>query len=114
MNAGAAASASQALPFLVRILLGLALFAGIAWVGSPRLDAPWIQGDERIFIANNPDVTGAGRSEPLLLRVMEIFFHRHEDLYQPIPIATYAIEWAVWGSQRVFFIRQTDVLLHAA
>src|SRR5262245_41726591 len=99
---------------LLTLALAVAIVAAVRWTGSPRLDAPWIQGDERIFIANNGDVTGAGHSESLGSRLVGIFLHRHEDLYQPVPIATYAIEWDLWGPHRVFFMRQTDVLLHAA
>jgi tetratricopeptide (TPR) repeat protein len=99
---------------LVTLALGVVLVAGVWWAGSAKLDAPWIQGDERIFIANNGDVTGAAREESLGTRLIGIFLHRHEDLYQPLPIASYAIEWELWGPQRIFFMRQTDVLLHAA
>ena len=94
-------------------LLGLVMAAAVIAAGRPALDAPWIQGDEYLFILDNPDVTGAGRSEPNWQRWLNIFGHVHEDLYQPVPIFTYAVEWALWGEQRVFFLRQTDVLLHA-
>jgi tetratricopeptide (TPR) repeat protein len=93
--------------------LGLLLVAAVVLVGSPALDAPWIQGDERIFIANNPDVTGLGVSEPTGFRGIDIFLHKHEDLYQPFTILTYAIQWAVGGANRVFQIRLGDVLIHA-
>ena len=39
-------------------LLGLLLAAGVLAAGTRGLNSPWIQGDEYIFIANNPDVTG--------------------------------------------------------
>jgi tetratricopeptide (TPR) repeat protein len=94
-------------------LLGIVLVAAVVWVGSPALDAPWIQGDERIFIANNPDVTDWGRSEPTGFRPIDIFLHKHEDLYQPFTILTYALQWAVGGANRVFHIRLGDVLIHA-
>ena len=94
-------------------LLGLALVAAVILVGSPALDAPWIQGDERIFIANNPDVTGLGVSEPTGFRGIDIFLHPHEDLYQPITILSYAVQWFLGSEDRIFHIRLTDVLLHA-
>ncbi|MBU0617142.1 MAG: tetratricopeptide repeat protein, partial [Planctomycetes bacterium] len=94
-------------------LLGLVLAGTVIWVGSPALDAPWIQGDERIFIANNPDVTGWGESEPTGFRALDIFLHTHEDLYQPFTILTYAIQWALGGENRVFHTRLGDVLIHA-
>jgi len=93
--------------------LGLVLAALAVYAGLPALDAPWIQGDEYVFIASNPDVTGEGRDEPTLTRWLGIFDHAHEDLYQPITILSYAIEWSLWGEQRVRMIRLTDVLLHA-
>jgi hypothetical protein len=61
-------------------LLGLVLTAAVILIGSPALDAPWIQGDERIFIANNPDVTGPSPSKPAGFRGIDIFLHTHEDL----------------------------------
>lgn len=96
----------------IRALLGAAIVAAVYGIGGERLDAPWIQGDEQIFIAQNADVTGAD-GRPLVARVFGLFGKIHEDLYQPIPIATYALEWALWGPQPVAFLRQTDVLLHA-
>lgn len=102
-------------------LLGCAMAALLVGVciasGSAMLDAPWILGDEYIFIVRNPDVTGEGVNKPLMTRWAEIFAHMHEDLYQPITILSYAIEWTVWsgdnGAHRVFFMRLTDVLIHA-
>jgi Tfp pilus assembly protein PilF len=107
--------ASGAGPRLRYAVVGLALVLVVAayLAGAPGLDAPWIVGDEYLFIADNPDVTGEGRREPLWWRCVQIFGHVHGDLYQPVPIFTYALEWALWGEQRVFFMRQTDVLLHA-
>lgn len=88
------------------------LLAAVFVAGLPGLNSPWIAGDEMIFIVNNDDVTGAGRTEPLGQRLIGIFRHVHEDLYQPIPILTYALEWTLWGEQRVEGIRRTDLLLH--
>lgn len=94
-------------------LMGLLLAATVVVAGSRGLDSPWIQGDEYIFIANNPDVTGAAPSAgPTGNRFIDVFFHAHEDLYQPVTILTYAIEWSLWGDQRVFHIRLSDVLIH--
>lgn len=95
------------------ILAGAAfLLLVIGALGAPGLGSTWLQGDERIFIVNNPEVTGAG-GQPLAWRVYSLFTHVHEDLYQPIPLATYAIEWTLGGESRVALIRGTDVLLHA-
>jgi tetratricopeptide (TPR) repeat protein len=95
------------------VLGGLVLIGVVLWIGSPALDAPWIQGDERIFIANNPDVNGWGESRPTGVRAIDIFLHKHEDLYQPYTILTYALQWAIGGENRVVHIRLGDVLIHA-
>ncbi|MBN2448470.1 MAG: hypothetical protein JXO22_17215 [Phycisphaerae bacterium] len=97
----------------VYIALGVVLVALVFVSGQPSLNAPWIQGDEYYFIVNNSDVTGAGRSEPLLVRCLSIFNHKHRDLYQPVPILSYALEWRLWGEARVSGMRATDVALHA-
>lgn len=94
-------------------LLGIALVAAAWLAGTPGLRSPWILGDEHIFIVKNPDVTGAGDPRPPLFRIVQIFGHFHEDLYQPIPIALYAAQWALFGDNPAAF-RTTDVLLHAA
>ncbi|GMU83819.1 MAG: hypothetical protein AMXMBFR47_36890 [Planctomycetota bacterium] len=87
----------------------------VGWVGSPGLGSTWLQGDERIFIVNNPEVTGADGKATLPARVARLFTHAHEDLYQPVPLATYAIQWELGGGEAsVWSIRLVDVLLHAA
>lgn len=98
---------------LSRVLLTVGLLAAVAAIGWPNIDAPWIQGDEHSFIASNADVTGEGRSEPTIVRWLLIFCHRHLDLYQPIPILTYAVESAVWGERRIAAMRIADVAIHA-
>ncbi len=96
------------------VLLGaLVIVVAVLIAGSRGLDAPWIQGDEHIFIVNNPDVSGSGPTQPTGIRWIDIFFHTHEDLYQPITILSYAIEWRLWGADRVARMRLTDVLIHA-
>ena len=93
---------------------GLAIVIAVVVAGAPALDAPWIQGDEHIFIVNNPDVTGVGPpTKPTGNRWIDIFLHTHEDLYQPLTILSYAIEWKLWPELRVMHIRVTDVLIHA-
>ena len=95
------------------VVLGAILVALVAVSGQPSLSASWIQGDEYYFIVNNSDVTGTGRTEPLPLRCLRIFGHKHRDLYQPVPIVTYALEWHLWGAARESGMRATDVALHA-
>lgn len=96
------------------LLLACLMIIGTQLSGSPRIDATWIQGDERHFIANNPDVTGAGQSIPRSQQYLAIFTHTHGDLYQPLPILAYALEWDAWGKNRVTYMRFTDVLIHTA
>lgn len=93
------------------LLLGLVLIVAAYTAGLPSLDAPWIQGDERLYIVGNPDVTGEGRSEPAPVRWLSLFTKTHGDLYQPIPILSYAIEWALWQDSPLHH-RRIDVLLH--
>jgi tetratricopeptide (TPR) repeat protein len=82
--------------------------------GLPAVDAPWLQGDEHIFIVNNPEVTGAGLSNPSLVNRLRLIFRLPpvEDLYQPLPILTYAVQWALWPNSAAA-VRLADVLLHA-
>ena len=96
-----------------RRLAAVALVALTFYSGGRRLDAPWIQGDEHMFIVHNPDVTGEGRAEPFWQRCLGIFTHVHHDLYQPIPVLTYALEWRVWGADAVGAVRRIDLLIHA-
>jgi tetratricopeptide (TPR) repeat protein len=73
-------------------------------------------GDEFVFIVNNPDVNPAadpGRRPALLLsRLGAICTKIHDDLYQPVPILTYAVEWELTDGKPGSF-RRTDLLLHA-
>lgn len=94
------------------ILLGILLVIQVVLSGSPRLGATWIQGDERRFIANNTDVTGEGHPEPRWQQYFLLFTHYHDDLYQPLPLLTYAIEHDLWGPNDYAQVRLTDVLLH--
>ncbi|RMF82725.1 MAG: hypothetical protein D6744_05760, partial [Planctomycetota bacterium] len=97
----------------VRLAAATALIALALITGGRRIDAPWIQGDEYMFIVHNPDVTGDGREEPFWRRCADIFTHVHNDLYQPIPILTYAIEWRIWGADSAAPMRLADLLIHA-
>lgn len=104
---------STARPDRLAWLLG-AVLVGVAWLaGTPGLRSPWTIGDEHIFIVKNPDVTGEDDPRPPLVRILGIFGHVHEDLYQPIPIVLYALLWESFGDNPGVF-RATDVLLHAA
>lgn len=98
-----------------RVLLGLALVVAVYVVGEPDMDAPWIQGDEQALIAQNHDVTGIDDPQPVPTRWLAILTTAPEGVYQPLPLLSYALEWALWrDSERAAFIRQTDILLHGA
>lgn len=118
---GDPANAGRRLPFWVRAGLAAVLVAAAVAAGREGLDFPWMGGDEVVFIAENPLVTGDADGDgtrdrdapPLANRLWELLGRVHEDLYQPIPLATYAIEWEMWGDARVWHMRLTDVLIHA-
>lgn len=96
-------------------LLAVVLVLAVIVAGSPDLDAPWVQGDEFEFIVLNPDVNPAADpvgSSPLGTRLARLFTKVHHDLYQPIPILTYALEWHLTAGDPASF-RRTDLLLHA-
>ncbi|MCK4342877.1 MAG: hypothetical protein KAY37_14275 [Phycisphaerae bacterium] len=112
MKRGTSLPASRRLVLGLGITLVLALYIA----GSPSLDAPWIQGDEFIFIVDNPAVNPAADPDhaeaELGTRLLGILMSVHEDLYQPIPLLTYALEWEL-TSGRAHSFRRTDLLLHA-
>lgn len=98
----------------VRTALLATLIAGVVlYSGCRDLDAPWIQGDEYIFIAGNPDVTDSPRGWAFLGHALAIFAKRHEDLYQPFTICSYALQWLAPAGLRIPFVRGTDVALQA-
>lgn len=90
-----------------------ALLAVCVYCGLPQLQAFWRVGDEHKFLVNNPLVTGEdGRALPL--RMTALFATTHEDLYQPLPLVSYAIDWAVWPEDlRPLGVRSVDLGLHA-
>ncbi|MGE0479772.1 MAG: tetratricopeptide repeat protein [Phycisphaerae bacterium] len=94
--------------------LAVVLITAVYLAGSPMLfDSPWMLGDEFIFIVNNPDVTGVGRPEAFWQRCAGIFTRAHADLYQPVPILAYALQWAAFDGDATGF-RRFDLFLHAA
>lgn len=116
-DVGPAPQVVDAAPLAKLLLAGLGalLVVAVLVAGSPALDAPWIQGDEFVFIVRNPDVNPAaegGTDLTLGARLARIATKIHDDLYQPIPVASYALEWALTGGDVTSF-RRTDTLLHA-
>lgn len=98
-------------------VLAAVLVVTVYLAGSEGLDSPWIQGDEFIFIVRNGDVNpaepgGGGPARGLLDRCGAILTKVHDDLYQPIPILTYALQWSLTGGEPVHF-RRADLFLHA-
>ena len=93
------------------IALGVVLVLAVFVAGLDSLDAPWLLGDEHIFIVDNAAVNGDAGA--WATRIAEIFrFPPEEDLYQPIPLLMYAVEWSVSGGDPTL-IRFDDLLLHA-
>jgi len=111
---GELSSAGRTLSLWQRLGLAALLVAAVVLAGAPGLFAPWLPGDEFIFIVNNPAVTAplAGHASPWHY-LSWLFTHTHDDLYQPIPILTYAIGWAIWPNSATA-VRITDVAIHAA
>jgi hypothetical protein len=62
--------------------------------------------DDVTFIVNNADVHDLGS-------VPRLFTERHWDVYRPITLSTYALEWAVAGGAPMLH-HATSVVLHAA
>ena len=96
----------------IALALAAVIVLAVVSAGMPLMDAPWLLGDEHVFIVNNTDINGRGRTEPLLERWLGIFTSVHEDLYQPLPILSYAIEWR-FSQGDPLVTRRNDVLLHA-
>ena len=94
--------------------LAAAIVLAVLVAGLPLVNAPWLPGDEHIFIVNNSAVTGAGLTPDTLGQRLALIFQfpPDEDLYQPLPILTYALQWTLTGSSALFF-RLADVTLHA-
>lgn len=94
--------------------LGAALLVAAVWtVGSIDADVPWLPGDEYRLIVTDPDVTGAAPDAPgLATRLVRLATRVHDDLYQPLPMMSYALEWSLTGGDPASF-RRTDVVLHA-
>lgn len=117
MNSTAVGDGEQAgplrLPHIRTFAIAALLVGVVVYAGSRDLNAPWIQGDEHIFIAGNADVTDAPSGWRHFAHALAIFSKRHEDLYQPFTIWTYALEWNLWPEHRVSVVRGTDVFLQA-
>jgi len=113
MNAAGAVGAPA--PAWQIVGLAAVLVAAVLIAGWPAIDAPWVQGDEFIFIVRSADVNPAadpGPSISLGARLVRIFSKVHDDLYQPIPVARYAGEWALTQGDPQLF-RVTDIVLQA-
>ena len=94
--------------------LGAVMVLAVYLAGMPSLDAPWILGDDYIFIVRNPEVTGVSIEDDSTWQRLKLIFRfpPAEDLYQPLPILTYAAEWSLWDGSPTA-TRRLDVLLHA-
>ncbi len=95
------------------IALAALLVMAVIAAGWRTLDAPWLPGDEAIFIVTNADVSGGPGQPNLPARLGRIATTIHEDLYQPLPLMSYALEWALGGGVP-WLTRLDDLLIHAA
>lgn len=97
------------------ILLGIALVVTILIAGGGSLDAPWIHGAEWSVLVENPAVNpradGVPNTNDLSARLVHVFTRQSDDLYQPIPVASYTLEWSATGGS-AGSVRRTDLLLH--
>lgn len=95
--------------------IGLAALtlALIFYAGARNLAAPWVMGDERIYISLNPLVIPQAEDAPSLLDRIGMAFATTTDLYQPLPIATYIVEHGLFPDTAEQVIRRNDVILHA-
>jgi tetratricopeptide (TPR) repeat protein len=109
--------AERASPRRLILLLGGVLVAATLIAGAPDLGAPWLMGDEFVFIVNDPDVNPAAdaehRDRSLAARLASIGSRVHDDLHQPLPLLSYAVQWDLTRGNPLGF-RLVDVLLHAA
>jgi hypothetical protein len=97
------------------LILGAALVLAVVLGDLPLYDAPWLHGDDQTYIVDNPAVTGAGLTPDTWSRRLALIFEfpPEGDLYQPLPILTYALQWMLVGNAPLVF-RLTDMALHAA
>ncbi len=105
---------APAVPQYVGLAALLIIFVVV--VGLPGIEAPWLPGDEYVFVVRNPHVNPeADALEPpgsLATRLWRLTTSVHEDLYQPVPMIAYALEWALSGGSAAV-ARMTDLALHA-
>lgn len=75
-------------------------------VGWPTLDAGYLSGDDETLIFNHALV-----NHPSFAHAFKLFTIFHRDLYQPIPLLSFQIEFALHGGD-VRLMHLANVLLH--
>ena len=74
-------------------LLGCVALVGAGLVvGWPALDGGFLGSDDEHLILNHALV-----NHPSLAHAVKLFTISHRDLYQPIPLLTFQIEFALFG-----------------
>jgi len=87
---------------------GLALAVVLALVAmGPSVRSDFLPGDDDYFVRNFTLV-----SKPSLANLMRLFTVVHRDLYQPVPMLSFAIDTAIFGG-RAWGYHLTNVLWHA-
>ncbi len=89
---------------LIAVLTVAALGILAMW---PTLDAAFLPGDDEHFVQNHSLV-----NHPTLPNLLRLFTVVHRDLYQPIPMVSFAVDTALYGRQAWGF-HLTNVLVHA-
>ena len=87
---------------------GVALVSVLAIAAmAPTLGGSFLPGDDEHFVLNHTLV-----NRPGLLNAIRLFGIVHRDLYQPIPMVSFAFDTAVFG-HRAWGFHLTNVLWHA-
>ena len=90
---------------------GRLLYAGLLGLAVlPHLNILPIDvhlGDDRLFVADNYLTT-----HPSLTNALRFFTEIHKDFYQPIPLLSYMIDYAIWGTRWAGF-HLTSLAIHA-
>lgn len=87
---------------------GVGLVAVMAIVAmAPALRGTFLPGDDQYFVVNHVCV-----NRPGLLNTLRLFVIIHRDLYQPIPMVSFALDTAIYDHHAWGF-HLTNVVLHA-
>lgn len=74
------------------LLVGMVVFALAVLVGFPALKGEFVGGDDHRLVLNHVLV-----NQPSIRHAIELFTIVHRDLYQPLPLLTFQLEFVVAG-----------------